>query len=554
MRYNIILIFSAFILLSFINQNSFGQNKDSFTKYDTLSGSNGEFRKRWDVLHYDISVEPDYTSKTIVGKNTITFFDNGAKLMQIDLQQPMIADSVIGRNGQIAFRRDSNVIWVMLRDSAAMFKIKPDTNYITIYFHGKPHEAKNPPWDGGWIWTRDKNGNPWFTVACQGNGGSLWYPCKDFQADKPDIGAKLRITVPDSLEAVGNGRFVETLKDFANKKTMVWEVTAPINTYNIVPYIGKYSHFKKEYKGLSGNLNLDYYVLEYNESKAESQFEQVPKMLEAFEYWFGSYPFYKDGYKLVEAPYLGMEHQSAIAYGNKYQNGYLGRDLSNTGWGLKWDFIIVHESAHEWFGNSITYKDVADMWIHEGFAHYAESLFVEYYYEKKAGSEYVIGTRRNIKNDIPIIGKYGVNNTGSGDMYYKAASMIHTIREIINDDKKFRKILIKMNSQFYHSSVSTEEIENFFIKETGLNLIPVFNQYLRTIEIPELEYSIKNKKLKYRWTNCVSGFKMPLNISTDDKNDISIYPNEKWKSLKTKGNKILVDKNFLVKVKMISLN
>ncbi|MEO5967113.1 MAG: M1 family metallopeptidase [Ferruginibacter sp.] len=524
----------------------------SFSHYDTLIGSNGEFRKHWNVLHYDLAVEPDYNTQTLRGKNTITFFDNGAKLMQIDLQQPMVVENVVGKNGNISFRRDSNVIWVMLRDSAAMYKIKPDTNYITIYFSGKPKKALNPPWDGGWIWTKDKNGNPWYTVACQGSGGSLWYPCKDFQTDKPDLGATLRITVPDSLEAIGNGRFIEIVKNSGNKKTIVWNVSAPINTYNIVPYIGKYVHFKSDYKGEKGNLDLDYWVLNYNETKAESQFAEVPGMLKAFEYWFGPYPFYKDGYKLVEAPYLGMEHQSAIAYGNGFKNGYRGSDLSKTGWGLKWDFIIVHESAHEWFGNSITHKDVADMWIHEGFTHYAEALFTEYYYGKTAGNEYVIGTRINIKNDIPVIGKYGVKNEGSGDMYYKAASMIHTIRQLINNDEKFRNLLIKMNAEFYHSSVSSAEIEDFIIKETNLNLKPVFDQYLRTINIPTLEYKVRKKHITVRWTNCVAGFNMPVKIAFNDQPEILIYPTEKWNCTKLKGTRILADSNFLVKVKKVS--
>lgn len=547
-KYKIIILI---ILIPFFSE---GQKQISFNKYDTLLGSNGEYRKHWDVLHYDISVEADYNTKTIKGKNKITFFDNGAKLMQVDLQQPMIVENVVGKNGNISFRRDSNIVWIMLRDSAAMYKIKPDTNYITIYFSGQPHEALNPPWDGGWIWTKDKKGNPWYTVACQDNGGSLWYPCKDFQFDKPNLGATLRISVPDSLEGVSNGRLVEIIKDSANKKTMVWNVTAPINTYNIVPYIGKYIHLKDEFLGEKGQLDLDYWVLNYNEEKAKNQFAEVPRMLKAFEYWFGPYPFYKDGYKLVEAPYLGMEHQSAIAYGNGFKNGYKGTDLSKTGWGLKWDFIIVHESGHEWFGNSITYKDVADMWIHEGFTHYAEALFTEYYFGKTAGSEYVIGTRRNIKNDIPIIGKYGVNNAGSGDMYYKAASMLHTIRQLINDDEKFRKILIKMNVEFYHSSVSSDEIESFMIRETKLNLKPIFDQYLRTTNIPMLEYKFNKKRLYFRWNNCVEGFNMPVKISVNDQDYFWINPNKKWKSLKVKGNKIIADKNFLVTLKNDSEN
>lgn len=517
-----------------------------FSFYDSALGSDGLYRQKWNVLHYEIFVEPDINSKTISGYNNITFFDNGAQLMQIDLKQPMQVDKIEGKFGDINFRRDSNIVWVMLRDTAAKFKINPDTNFIKIYFSGKPKIARNPPWDGGWVWKKDAYKNPWISVACQGEGGSLWYPCKDANFDKPELGATLKIKVPDSLEAVGNGRLANVTFDSAGKKTFTWVVTAPISTYNIVPYIGKYVPIEDVYTGEKGTLTLDYRILYYNKDKAAKHFTQVKEMLKAFEFWFGPYPFYADGYKLVEAPFLGMEHQSAIAYGNNFKQGYYGTDLSKSGWGLKWDFIIIHESGHEWFGNSISYRDVADMWINEGFTNYSEVLFTDYYYGLNAGNEYLIGLKNNIKNDIPVTGVYGVHNEGSDDMYYKAAAMIHIIRQLVNNDDKFRKMLREMNKKFYHSSVSAAEIENFIISYTGLKISKVFEQYLHTVKVPELNVKINKKHLYYKWSNCVEGFNMPVKIITSQGKKILLHPSEKIKRIKISGNSITVVKNFYV--------
>ena len=264
-------------------------------------------------------------------------------------------------------------------------------------------------------------------------------------------------------------------------------------------------------------------------------------MMKAFEHWFGPYPFYKDGYKLVEAPFLGMEHQSGIAYGNHFLQGYMGRDLSGTGWGLNFDFIIVHESGHEWFGNNITTKDIADMWVHEGFTNYSETLFTEYYYGKNAGSDYVIGTRKNVANDRPVIGAYHVQNEGSGDMYYKAGNMIHIIRQLMKNDEKFRMLLRVINKDFYQQTVTTATVEQYIIAKTGLNLTKIFDQYLRTIKIPVLEYKLEKNNLQYRYSNCVDGFNMPIKINLNENK--WIYPTNSWKTLKL--NNASVDTPFL---------
>lgn len=526
---------SGLFFLMLMSHVAFSQplkQKENYTRADTLRGTNGIYRQSWNVLHYDITVEPDYVSKTIKGKNIISFFDKGTKLMQIDLQPPMVIDSIINHEKKISFNREGNVYWVMLRDSAAMFKLRPAVNEITIYYHGKPTEALRPPWDGGWIWKKDKHNNPWMSVACQGTGASVWYPCKDYQGDEPDSGAIVRMIVPDTLMAIANGRLFSTEKLSGNKMKYAWKVINPINNYNIVPYIGKYVSFSEQYAGEKGNLDMQYWVLDYNVEKAKKQFTDAPKMMKAFEHWFGPYPFYEDGYKLVEAPHLGMEHQSAIAYGNDYKNGYSGRDLSASGWGLKWDFIIVHESGHEWFANNITTNDIADMWVHEGFTNYSETIFTGYYFGKEAGDQYLQGSRMNIENDVPIIGKYGVNKEGSGDMYCKAGSMIHMIRQIINDDEKFRKLLRDLNTKFYHQTINTKDIEDFISKEAGRDLSKIFDQYLRTIKIPVLEMKSDKNVISYRWTNCVNDFNMPVKVKDRNKKLVFIYPETQWKKLK----------------------
>jgi aminopeptidase N len=500
-------------------------------------------------LQYDITVTPDYTDKSIIGKVIINFAWKAAvpanHIMQIDLQEPLVLDSVIYKDEKLPYERLKNVFFIQWPHTSHL----PD-DFITLYYHGKPREARRPPWDGGWIWSKDALSRPWMTVACQGLGASAWFPCKDHQSDEPDNGAVLKIIVPDTLQAIGNGRLIKK-EDLENNKTAyTWKVTSPVNIYNIVPYIGKYVHWSDSLTGETGKiLTLDYWVLDYDLEKSKVQFNRdVKRMLTAFEYWFGPYPFYDDGYKLVESPHLGMEHQSAIAYGNHFLNGYLGRDLSGTGWGLKWDYIIIHESGHEWFANNISTKDIADMWVHEGFTMYSEVLFIEYYYGRKAADEYVKGLRLNISNNRPIIGFYGVNNEGSGDMYNKGANMIHTIRQVIHNDSLFRKIVRGLNKKYYHQTVDSKDIEKYMSEMSGVDLSAIFDQYLRTTMIPVLEYRTVKNTLQYRWQNVVPGFKMPLRLD----NGKWIYPTTKWKTLlKNPGDKetLQPDSNFYITVK-----
>lgn len=519
--------------------------KIKYTHADTLKGTISKERSWWDVGHYDLHVSFNDVDSSIAGYNTILYkVLQPYSVMQIDLMQPMQIDSILQDGKNCFWKRDGNAFFVTLFTT----QNKNEQKQITIYFHGKPHAAKLPPWDGGVIWSKDKNGNPWISIACQGMAAGVWFPNKDHQYDEVDS-TSVFIMATSYLVTVSNGRLRSKKINLNKTSTYNWVVVNPINNYNIIPYIGKYVNFKDTFNGKGGLLDLDFWVLEGNAEKAKKQFGQVKPMLRCFEDWFGKYPFYEDGYKLVEAPFLGMEHQSAVAYGNKFQNGYLGRDLSLTGWGLKWDFIIVHESGHEWFGNNITAKDVADNWIHEGFTAYAENLFVESLYGKKAGSEYVIGTRIGIQNDEPIIADYNVNTDGSGDMYYKAANMLHTIRQIVENDTLWKGCLKNMNKLFWHQTVSTKQIETYLITYLKLDLQKLFDQYLRTNQIPVLEYKLSKHKVEYRWTNCVENFDMPLKLLLEK--DVWIYPQKQWQSLSLSNTDFLVDDNFYIKTKQV---
>lgn len=516
----------------------------SYSRADTLRGSLNEDRDWWDVQHYAIVVEPDYTNKSIKGKVDIRFkVLRPGTTMQIDLQEPMQLSKAYIADKSLKFRREGNVFFIDVNTPLP----KDSVLTLALQFEGNVTVAKRPPWDGGWIFAKDKMGRPWMSVACQGLGASVWFPCKDHQSDEPDLGATLKINAPDSLVAVGNGRLIAKEQYKPGWTAYQWEVKNPINNYNIIPYIGKYVAFNEKYPGEKGSLDCDYWVLDYNLEKAKKQFAQVKPMLQAFEHWFGPYPFYEDGFKLVEAPHLGMEHQSAVAYGNGFQNGYGGRDLSGTGWGLNWDFIIVHESGHEWFGNNITTNEVADMWVHEGFTNYSETIFTNHHYGKDAGDAYVQGTRKLVQNDLPIIGKYGVNEEGSGDMYYKGGNLVHLLRQLFNDDEKFRLALRAMNSRFYHKTTSSAEVEKFWGEQLKRDLSPLFDQYLRATKIPTLEVINNGNKMKYRWADCNNNFNIPIRVFIDGQAKW-LEPTTAWKTLKSsqKINKIEPDKNFFV--------
>lgn len=518
--------------------------KAQFTHEDTLRGSITKERAWWDLVHYDLKVKVDPKDKSFSGTNTVTYrVIKPATIMQIDLQTPMVISKVTQDDVSLDFTRDGNVWYIQVQKLQKM----NDINQLTITYSGKVHQAKNAPWDGGVVWSKDANGKDFIATACQGIGASIWYPCKDHTYDEPDS-MRITITAPDHLFGVSNGRLRSVTQNDDKTKSFEWAVVNPINNYGVNLSVGDYAHFGEVYPGEKGPLECNYYVLSYNLDKAKKQFKEVDRMLKAFEYWFGPYPFYEDGYKLVEVPYLGMEHQSSVTYGNRYGNGYLGSDPSGTGWGLKFDFIIIHESGHEWFGNNITHVDIADMWIHESFTSYSENLFVDYYYGSKASAEYTIGTRKNIRNDSPIIGTYNVNSSGSVDMYYKGANMLLMLRTIVHDDVNWREMLRGMNQKFYHKVVTTKDIENYMINFLGLKLDGFFDQYLRTTQIPTFNANVKNNVLKYRWENCVPNFSIPLEIEINNKKYV-INPSNDWQTLKVNKSigKIQLSDSYYIK-------
>ena len=493
------------------------------TQQEVLRGSITPEREWWDVLHYHLSVEFMPETRRLKGSNAITFKAvKSGKKMQIDLQPPLAITKVVHGAAELKFEREGNVFWVMFeKDLSQGAKEK-----IEVFYEGVPVVSRNPPWVGGITWGRDDLGEHFIVTTCQGIGASIWWPNKDHGADEPDRGMKISVTVPERLTAVANGRLKKTDHDAAaKKKTFHWEVLNPINNYGVNVNIGNYVNFSEKYKGKGGVLDLDYWVLAHQKDAAMKWFKEVPRTIEAFEHWFGKYPFYEDSFKLVSVSYPGMEHQSSVTYGNWFQNGYLARDPCSCGVGFKFDFIIVHESGHEWFGNNISMKDAADMWIHEGFTNYSENLFVEYHFGKKDAEDYVVGTRRGIRNDRPVIGTYNSNRSGSGDMYPKGGNMLHTIRHIINDDAKWLSILRGLNTDFWHQTVTTQQIESYITKKAGIDLSKVFDQYLRTTMIPVLRYKLNGKSVSFKYDQVVKGFAMPIRVTINGK-EVTLTPTE----------------------------
>ncbi|RNC86948.1 MAG: M1 family peptidase [Winogradskyella sp.] len=528
---------------------AFGQDllshKTDFTKQDTLRGSITPERAWWDLTYYhlDIEVKPD--EKFISGKNTIQYkVLEPHNVMQIDLQEPMQIIKVTQNDKELDVKHDGNAHFISLNEKQK----KGDINSITVYYKGHPREAKRAPWDGGFSWKKDMNDKHFIATSCQGLGASVWWPNKDHMYDEVDS-MLISVTNPKGLTNVSNGR-LRKLEDLGDKVKSHWYVNNPINNYGVNVNIGDYVNFSEVYQGENGDLDMDYWVLSYNLDKAKAHFKDAPKMMKAFEHWFGPYPFYDDSFKLVEVPYLGMEHQSSVTYGNGYKKGYRGTDLSRTGWGLKFDFIIIHEAGHEWFANSITNKDIADMWIHESFTNYSENLYLDYYYGKEASADYVIGTRANIANDKPIIGQYDVNHEGSSDMYYKGGNMLHMLRQLIEDDELWRQILRGLNSKFYHKTVSTKEIEDYISEKTKKDLSAFFNQYLRDTRIPTLEYSIENNKLKFRYVNIVENFDMPIEVEIGDKKEW-IFPKSSWQTINVESDEFKVDRDYYIYTKKV---
>ncbi|MFN4910189.1 MAG: M1 family metallopeptidase [Flavobacteriales bacterium] len=501
----------------------FGFAQKPYTHQDTLRGSIGPERSWWDVQQYSLSFKLDPKTRSLQGTNRIRYkVVAPGKTMQIDLQPPMQLVSITQEGKSLVVKRDGNAHFVTLEEEQPL----GSTKEIEVSYRGRPSEASNPPWDGGFTWDTDKQGKAFISTSCQEIGASLWWPCKDHMYDEPDQGMDISVEIPKGLMAVSNGRLVEQ-KKMETTTRYHWRVVNPINSYGVNISIGDYVKATDTYAGLNGDLTLEFWVLRENESKINWLRKDVVRMLKAFEHWFGPYPFYEDGYKIVETPFLGMEHQSAIAYGNAFGNGYLGTDMSGTGWGNKFDYIVIHESGHEWFANNITAKDNADLWIHESFTTYSEGLFVEYFYGKNAGYAYLKGLQEDIRNRAPLIGAYGVNDPNNPEIYAKGANVIHTLRQVVNDDTKWLEILRGLNRTFYHQTVMTQQIESYLSDRAGLDLSAFFNQYLRDPRKPTLELKNEGKGMYARWTHCLPSFDMPVRLIVGGK-ELTAHPTQDW--------------------------
>lgn len=540
------------LLIAAAVQPAGAQSAHAYSRADSLRGSfNSPQRAWWDVTFYDLHVAVSPGDSSIRGVNGITYrVLKPAKELQVDLMVPLVVDSMVQDGKAVNFRRDGNAFFAALASPQTAGAHKT----LLVYYHGKPQPAKRPPWDGGASWKTDSLGSTWVVTTDQGMGASVWWPNKDTQADEPDS-MRTAITVPDPLINVSNGRLRRVTNNGNGTTTYEWFVVNPINNYAIALAIGKYDHWSELYQGERGTLTMDFWPLAYHMDAARRQWVQARPMMQCFEHWFGPYPWYEDGYKLIEVSNNGMEHQSAVAYGNGFANGYRGRESSGTGLGMKWDFIIVHESAHEWFGNNITTKDLADMWVHESFANYAEGIYTECLFGKQAGADYIVGNRRGVRNDRPVVpGAYGVNAQGSGDMYIKGGEMLHTIRQIVNDDDKWLGILRGLNKTFWHQTVMGSQIQDYISKGAGTDLSKVFEQYLTTTKIPVLEYSVDGATVKYRWANVVPGFNMPLKVRLAGTGYDWLHPTEQWQTGKfalPAAADFKVDMNFYVDSKNV---
>jgi aminopeptidase N len=535
---NAVLFFFAFISttsVTFANSGSvLSLKEEGFSHADSLRGALRPERTCFDVTYYHLDLTVDPVERDIQGSNRMVFnvLANTERL-QIDLFENMAIDRIVDRQGGAQpFVREGNAVFVQLDHELTQGSVEE----LTVFYGGKPIVAKNAPWDGGFTWKEDEDGNPWIGVSCEGIGASLWWPNKDHPSDEPDS-MLVSVRVPQDLVFVGNGQLRHRHEAQNGYVQYDWFVSYPINNYNISLNIGNYIHFSDTFSSIAGQLPLDYYVLKPNLEKAKAHFEQVKPMFACYEQYFEPYPFFNDGYALVETPYLGMEHQGAIAYGNKFKTGYSGYDISRIG--MTFDYIIIHESGHEWWGNSITAQDMADLWIHEGFCTYAEALYVECMFDYETAMQYVNAKKPSIENDKPIIGPYDVNGEGSGDMYDKGMLLLNTLRHISlaangSDDRWFEAIK-GLTADFERTVVTSATVEQYMADKLGLDLNAFWDQYLRQTLPPRLEIRIlvegKKTQLQYRWEAEVPSFAMPIRFQTGDDSWKPLTPNTEWQTL-----------------------
>ena len=494
------------------------------TKDDFLRGSYGPYRANNDLLSYVLKLRVDPVAETIKGSNAIRFrmLQDGQRI-QLELTPEMTIDGLTLAGKPLKYTREERTVWINFP------KMLQKGQEYTVDFAYSGHPVKQGRF-GCFSFDKDKEGKPWITTACEGEGASVWWPNKDQWRDEPQDGMEIDISVPTGLMDVSNGRF-EGSQDLGDGYTeWRWHVHYPINNYDVALNIDEYQHFSG---GMHGQTSLDYYALPEDLAKAKVQFQQVPEMLNAYEHYFGEYPFDKDGYKLIEVPYAGMEHQSAVAYGNHFENGYYGRDWTGVGISPKFDFIIIHESGHEWFGNAVTAADRSDMWIHEGWTTYMETLYVEYRWGKADALRYMGGLKPKVKNRDPIISPRGTNTEPPEDQYFKGALMLNTLRSVIGDDAKWFADIHDFYQHFKYQTTMTEDVVGWWNERTGMDLTPFFNEYLRHAALPtlDLQYDAQAHAMRYRWKADEPAFAMPIEVG-DPQHWARIDPNTaEWKSM-----------------------
>jgi aminopeptidase N len=533
MKNKLFVLFTCwFALPSAHCQRDFFKDKKQFTLADTLRGALSPARTCYDVTFYDLQLKIDVAKRTIAGFNEMTFNTlTTVDSLQLDLFANMKIDKVLFEHKSLKFKRLYNTFWVYFDQTIP----KNTKGKLKIEYHGMPQIAKNAPWDGGFTWKKDAAGKTWMGVSCEGIGASLWWPNKDHLSDEPDSMA-ISVSVPSGLMAVSNGNLRQVSDDTLGYKKYQWFVSYPINNYNVTLNVANYNHFDDIYTSKDGSkLSLDYYVLQENVEKAKKQFQQTKSMLACYEKYLGKYPFWKDGYALIETPFLGMEHQSAIAYGNQYMRGYLGGMIPPD---MNWDYIIVHESGHEYWGNAVSCKDHTDMWIHEGFTTYLESLYVEETMSYKDAIRYLMNQRQMIEGTQPLIGPYDVNFNPTSDIYFKGTWMIHTLRHAIGDDKLFFDMFKALYNQFAYKTTTTDEVTQFISTYLKKDYSKFFEQYLYHVQIPVLEYKLKKTwrglDVSYRWATDAKGFEMPIRFGKPDAYQTVLATNE-WSKVTLRG-------------------
>lgn len=527
----------------------------TFTRQDTLRGSIGPERAWFDVTYYDLNLKLVPEKQYIEGYNEVTFTVlEKHPVMQLDLFEELEIGKVVYQGNNLEFEREGAAVFIEMPTTLE----KDEEHKISVFYSGNPIVAKMAPWDGGFVFKKDANDKDWVGVACEGIGASLWWPNKDHPTDEPNKGMRFSCAVPNGLMFVAGGDLVETQEE-GDYTRFFWELDYPINNYNVSLNVGDYAHIHDTWTNAEGvDLDLDYYVLKDNVEIAKKHFEQTKPMMACYEKYLGPYPFYEDGFALIETPYLGMEHQSGIAYGNEYKPGYAGNTAFTDG--LEFDYIIIHEAGHEWWGNSVTAADMADLWIHESFCTYSEAIYVECLHGYDKAMSYINKSKAHVGNKEPVQGPYGVNMEGAGDMYGKGSLFLNTFRHIIADDELWWKIIYGLANDFKMQEIDASDVIEYVNEKSGRDMTAIWHQYLQHPAIPVLEVKTEKKRrntiVSYRWVTDVENFEMPFQYRVGERGLWNtVEGKNEWSSfklLKTKASDISFnDTQFYIDIQRV---